>query len=217
MSRRRSMSERLASTTRVSAETGCVEWTGPFTHYGYGRIRIEWKDEPRRSFLAHRVAWEQAHGPIPEGMCVLHRCDNPPCANPEHLFLGTDADNVRDMHEKRRDRCRGEEHGAHKLTDAEVVAIREAYTGGESHRSIARRYGVSQSHISKIMLGKTRSSADGVLTPGRTCCKLTPEQEDEASRQYAAGRLQREIAADFGVHRASVARALARASLRKKE
>lgn len=77
--------------------TPCIEWTGYRDRQGYGRRSIR-----RRLFLVHRLAWEEANGPIPDDLCVLHACDNPPCMNPEHLFLGTRADNNADMDAKGR-------------------------------------------------------------------------------------------------------------------
>ena len=78
--------------------TDCIEWQGPRYPNGYGQVRLP----KQRSRGAHRVAYEQAFGPIPEGMVVCHRCDNPPCVNPEHLFVGTQLDNQRDMRAKGR-------------------------------------------------------------------------------------------------------------------
>lgn len=85
---------------RVDKSGPCWIWTGAQGHHGYGRIGIGGHDGP--TVLAHRVAWELSNGPVPEGLCVLHRCDNPPCVNPDHLFVGTQADNIRDCKEKGR-------------------------------------------------------------------------------------------------------------------
>lgn len=81
----------LRSLTRSPAN-GCLEWSGVTNRRGYGRLQVQ-----GRMVLTHRLAWELANGSIPEGMNVLHRCDNPPCCDPEHLFLGTQKDNVADM------------------------------------------------------------------------------------------------------------------------
>ena len=78
------------------AESGCIEWQGA-TVRGYGCLRI-----PHKTLYAHRVSWETSIGPIPEGLHVLHRCDNRLCVNPKHLFLGTHQDNMNDMSRKGR-------------------------------------------------------------------------------------------------------------------
>jgi HNH endonuclease len=77
--------------------SGCWLWDGAVTNDGYGQVRIN-----NRNFRVHRLAWEQANGLIPEGLSVLHKCDVPSCCNPDHLFLGTQLDNVTDMRTKRR-------------------------------------------------------------------------------------------------------------------
>ena len=94
------LSERVMSKVRVEA-SGCWVWQGSAGKDGYGRM-VYRLDGQRVIRGAHRVSWEVANGPIPEGMHVLHRCDNPPCVNPAHLFLGTQADNMRDMTRKGR-------------------------------------------------------------------------------------------------------------------
>lgn len=81
----------------IKAPSGCIEWTGYRSPAGYGKIRVGGK-----GILAHRFAWELVNGPIPPGMCVCHRCDNPPCCNVAHLWLGTQADNNADMYAKGR-------------------------------------------------------------------------------------------------------------------
>jgi hypothetical protein len=111
-------------------------------------------DRPRG---AHRVAWEVAYGPIPVGLFVLHRCDNRGCVRPEHLFLGTAADNTADMMAKGRHRVnpnplRGTRHANAKLTDARVRTIRASPA---THTDLARKYGVTKQVISAVRKGKT--------------------------------------------------------------
>ena len=117
---------------------GCIEWTGARIPNGYGMKRHH-----GRQVLVHRWAWEQANGPIPEGMYVLHHCDNPPCFNIEHLFLGTHADNMRDKMVKGRFQS--------KLGVEDVVVIRARSANGARHCDLAREYGVSQSHVLNIV------------------------------------------------------------------
>ena len=81
----------------VVTSTGCIEWTGAHNEYGYGILRVN-----RRNIRAHRATWELTNGPIPKGMVICHKCDNPPCCNVDHLFLGTLGDNSRDMASKGR-------------------------------------------------------------------------------------------------------------------
>lgn len=134
--------------------TGCIPWVGSLlASGGYGRIRHRGRDT-----RAHRYAWERVHGPIPTGLLVCHTCDNPPCVNVAHLFLGTDADNVRDM------AIKGRVRGA-KLKPEAVASIRERYAaGGVSQRTLAREFGVSQGTVWAAIDGGTiwRHVARGV-------------------------------------------------------
>lgn len=131
--------------------TGCIEWAGRRAKDGYGRI-----DNGKQGLLTHRYAWELKHGPIPEGLNVLHKCDNPPCCNDEHLFLGTLADNNADRDSKGRQVTpRGESCGTAKLTDKDVIEIRRRLSAGEAYQSIASAFQVSRSCISRIKLGVT--------------------------------------------------------------
>lgn len=128
----------------------CWEWLGSKNSRGYGRV--VWNGKNVR---AHRVAWELANGPIPEGKCVLHYCDNPSCVNPHHLWVGSHADNMHDMVEKGRQVYhRGESHGMSKLTEQDVREIRFFLDAGYSQKALALMYGVSISTISLIKTGK---------------------------------------------------------------
>lgn len=118
---------------------------------GYGIFWLGGKNIP-----AHRYAWYSKFGAIPEGLFVCHRCDNPPCCNPAHLFLGTHEDNVADRTAKDRNaRQRGETNGLAKLDADAVRAIRSARASGQSQKSIAKTVGVDQSNVSLILSGKT--------------------------------------------------------------
>jgi hypothetical protein len=139
----------------------CWEWSASRTQQGYGQFRMAGK-----SVRAHRAAWELANGSIPDGLFVCHRCDNPPCCNPAHLFLGTAEDNVRDMVAKGRhvrplrDESavkfpKGVECHAAKLTEEGVIDIRRRYDAGERGTAIAADFGVSRSLIT--LVGKRRA------------------------------------------------------------
>lgn len=131
----------------------CWEWQGACSN-GYGFLSGV---PPRKWVKAHRVSWKIHNGPIPEGRHVLHTCDNPPCVNPAHLYVGTNADNVHDRAVRKRGRehrteNRGEDHPMSKFTEAEVRAIRAALRTGRTQAEVGRMFGVSQPNVSKIGL-----------------------------------------------------------------
>lgn len=130
---------------------GCWEWAGKLRKDRYARVEIGGVSK-----LVHRLAYEFAAGPIPDGMCVCHACDNPPCCNPAHLFLGTHLDNMRDMYSKGRRRSqKGAEHHRTHLTDDQVLEMRRAYVeNGTTQTELAARFGVSQQQVSLIVRGK---------------------------------------------------------------
>lgn len=126
----------------------CVVWTGPTNPKGYGWITVEGKHQ-----LVHRFVWELCVGPIPPGLCVCHGCDNPPCRNIDHLFLGTKGENSLDMFAKGRNYVlKGEEHGMAKLTWEQAEAIRrERILTGKSYPSLGRQFGVSTSTAFRVV------------------------------------------------------------------
>lgn len=132
--------------------TGCREWTGSIRQVKW---HGQWRNAEGSIELTHRAAWRIFVGPIPEGMFVLHKCDNPLCVNPNHLFLGSQSDNLRDMWSK--DRAKpgvslGEKHGMSKLTADQVLEIRSSSASGAD---LARKLGVTQTTISEIRRRKT--------------------------------------------------------------
>ncbi len=128
----------------------CWGWSGCKNSTGlpYARLSLPGRDTGQAQ--AHRFSWELHNGPIPSGLMVLHSCDNPPCTNPEHLFLGTHADNMADRNAKgRQARQKGTAHGMSKLTPAIVRAIRAA---PGPHKPIGLMFGIHKSHVSQIKL-----------------------------------------------------------------
>ena len=139
--------------SKVDKSGDCWVWTAGTSPLGYGRIYVN----PGGPQLAHRVSWQLAHGLIPEGLYVCHHCDNPPCVRPEHLYVGTDLDNVRDMMNRGRGfRARGDQHGKTKLSEEQVQEIHRLRRSGLLQREIADRFGVHSAHISRVLNGKRR-------------------------------------------------------------
>lgn len=143
--------------------TRCWPWTGSTDPKGYGTFSMP----PSKPVKAHRVAWTLTHGEIPDGANVLHRCDNPPCVNAdEHLFLGTLADNNRDMSDKGRASgnttkgrphlgLAGEVHGMAKLTDAAVRVIRAERAAGSTFVALAQRYRLDVQTVRRAAMRQT--------------------------------------------------------------
>lgn len=140
---------------RAETTDQCWEWPKHHTAAGYGRIWIYPK-----MIYAHRIAWQLTHGAIPDGLHVLHHCDNPPCVNPRHLFVGTAKDNARDMSDKGRAKngmVKGIDHTLAKLTDDDVREIRRVYSpsprksGPFTSISLAAKYRVAKSLIYRIV------------------------------------------------------------------
>ena len=147
---RRDFRERFEEKVYADPNCGCWLWGGTVGSGGYGTIGLGGKGQGNA--LAHRIAYELHNGSIPDGLHVMHKCDNRWCVNPAHLSVGTPADNLRDMREKGRAvYVKGERHGSAKLTEAAVLDIR---TKRLSQHSFARLYGVDQSTISDVQTGK---------------------------------------------------------------
>lgn len=156
----------LAKCDMSSGVDACWPWVGARDRDGYGKAWHQGK-----SYRAHRLAYLLANGSIPAEMVVMHSCDNPPCVNPSHLSVGSVSDNNKDkaakgrsargdshglrLHPERVAHPVGEKHGAHRLTEGDVVAIRDERSRGVPLNVLADRFGVSFGTISKAALGKT--------------------------------------------------------------
>lgn len=163
----RTAKARLESRVKINPETGCHEWTGCVVGFGYGAMQYLGKKR-----TTHRLAWEFNFGPIPDGLWVLHKCDNPPCCNPKHLFLGTPKDNVHDsIAKKRRAKDRGTLNPK-RVDPATMASILQEYFSCEGRvDAIAAKYGVSHKTILNNA-GKFRRGQSGNLNPR---AKLTDE------------------------------------------
>ena len=148
--------ERIAESVS-DGSGGCLEWTRQIDRGGYGRIQISYGDGYSGSWLAHRAVWEAVVGTIPPDTCVCHHCDNRRCVAPDHLFLGSPADNIRDMRAKGRavSPPAGASHHKARLGPGSVREIRRRRALGETCSSLSAEFGVVHSVISSIARRET--------------------------------------------------------------
>ncbi len=147
--------ERFMDKVTIEPNSGCWLWMTALNRWGYGVFYLD----PAR-IQAHRASWLLHRGPIPDGLCVLHHCDNPPCVNPNHLFLGTHSDNAKDRNTKgRAGGARGVLNSHAKLTMDDVSDIRRRSAQGESGGDLARAFGVTACTVHSIVNGKTWRTA----------------------------------------------------------
>lgn len=136
---------------KVDTFGDCWLWTAS-TIRGYGQFHLPRAAQNKQTVYAHRYAWEITNGPIADHLHVCHRCDVPLCVNPNHLFLGTPADNLTDARQKGRLR-----DGAHliKLSDADMLGIQRRYRARENGKQLAAEYGVSLTYLLLVVAGHT--------------------------------------------------------------
>jgi hypothetical protein len=141
--------KRFWSKINKDTESGCYEWKGNLDKNEYGRFKVNYKD-----VRAHRFSYELHHGEIPEGMLVLHSCDNPKCVNPNHLSIGTHKENMLDRNNKNRQyKPKGSLHHNSKLTEEKVLIIKSKLISGEKEVDIAKEFNVSKRTIEHIKSG----------------------------------------------------------------
>jgi hypothetical protein len=141
----KSIEDRFWASCPKGAPDSCWEWKGHRQPKGYGSIH-----QSHKVHMAHRIAYEIHFGPIPDNTQVLHKCDNPPCCNPNHLFLGSIADNMTDKTAKQR-QARGENIGKAKFTESDIREMRRLYDTGVKQVDIAKLFGLSQGHVTRIV------------------------------------------------------------------
>ena len=204
------LADRFWQKVNKQSGTACWLWTGARSlQTGYGSISVQVSTRCHRNILAHRVAWELTHGPIPPGMFVCHLCDNPPCVRPDHLVLGTHAANLFDARQKgRMATVRGERNGQAKLTSDDIVTI-ATLRGTMPQKAIAARFGIHQAHVKDIQLGKRWGHIERPValpqTPAQTAAKLTIEQV-QSIRALRGLHPQRVIAQQFHISQQQVSR-----------
>lgn len=211
-------------------DNGCWNWLGGKDGKGYGVCYV-----PYRTY-AHRLSYELSTGKSPKGMSVCHRCDNPNCINPDHLWLGSHAENMADMKAKGRDAKppihsgqdhwrykypekiqRGEAQANAKLTDAQVIQMRLDYLAGRRQEDIATDNGISSNSVRDITLGRSWKhllGVDGAPTleelkafakqAKKTNAKVTQEIATEIRRRLSIGEIGKDLAVEFGIHKATV-------------
>lgn len=159
---------RFCSKIKIDESDRCWEWSGAPNRFGYRLMKIGGRDGV--NFFSHRISYSLFVGRIPQGLCVCHKCDNPACVNPNHLWLGTKTENTADRHAKGRSRgpvgmaniavrcpwrmARGEKNGVSKLTTSGVIKIRKLRKSGMPLRVIAKKFNVCHKTVMNIEKGR---------------------------------------------------------------
>lgn len=150
---------RIIEYSKIDSVSGCWEWQKSKFPNGYGQTKVE-----RKGTGAHRASWIAFNGPIPEGMQVCHKCDNPGCVNPDHLFVGTGLENIQDSTRKgRRFKPFGVLQGAHKLTEDMVQHIKSLPkpVTMKQAKELGKQFSINPFHVYRIRSGKRWSHLTG--------------------------------------------------------
>lgn len=221
------LSERFWRHVDKRSPDECWGWRGYKLKTGYGLFNLDVsRANKNKSTTASRVAWQLTYGEIPQGKDICHRCDNPPCVNPAHLWIGTPKENTLDMIMKDRHRpgwVPGEKNGQSILTESDVLKIREHYSNDAYSRSeLASIFGVSQSAIKKVCYGYTwkhlkatvsdmarreRRVTTGHIGEKNPACKISTNTVIEIRKLYAEGKYsQDQIGSFYGLKQTHVSR-----------
>lgn len=194
--------ERYSDRIMRGGDDECWIWTGARASKGYGHTYRNGKH-----IYAHRAAYESVHGEgSAHGLLVRHKCDNPPCCNPNHLEVGTAVDNTRDMYERGRNNdVRGEAAGRSIITENQARQIRLLASRGVGRRELSNKFGIAYNSITAVITGKSWSHVGGKLRRmPRASSKLTEPDVKMIKILLKQGKTQSEVASIFGIARCSV-------------
>lgn len=184
--------------SKVQKTDDCWLWTG-FKRSGYGLMHIE-RNRKRSTWSAHRLSFYIHHGYIDDELSVLHSCDVPPCVNPEHLRLGTRADNNLDKNIKNR-------HG-YRITNEQVIDIRSRPLTNTMCRDLAAEFDISVQAVKRILSGESYSWLPGEveIPPQFTSYSLSPEDVEDIVKRASTGKwgIQTRLAEEYGVHKTTI-------------
>jgi hypothetical protein len=186
-------------------EDGCWEWASNKNNMGYGRFSL---GSVIGKKLAHRLSYEEANGPIPNGMHICHKCDNPACVNPDHLFAGTRSDNMTDSAKKGRT-------WNMRLADASVIALLKDYISGMSREAMGKKYGIATCSVDDFTTGSSRKWLHGkhgcpTFEELQSAKRLKPsailnaETVLEIRARLENGEQGKDLAAEYGMHKATI-------------
>jgi len=195
------MVEMLAERSKLNPDNGCIEWMNSRGRGGYGLFELNGK-----MHMAHKLSYQTHIGPVPDGLFVLHSCDNARCINPDHLHIGTHEDNMREMVERNRS-VRGEKHALSKLTTESVLRIVEGIKSGMTTIELASEFNICRTTVSSIMQGTIWPHVTGIK-PGDFNGR-SPLSMNDARRireMKKTGLTNKQIGDMFGVHNSVISR-----------
>lgn len=205
--------ERFEQNYEIDEETGCWEWTGTQHSHGYGQLTIDYKTTG-----AHRFSYKLHNGEIPEGAFICHKCHNPPCVNPDHLYAGDAKSNARDSIDNGDwDAPIGERQGQSNLTDEDALEIRERYANEDiTYADIQGEYGISAPALSNLINGNTWKHVGGPTDTDThermakrgedsTNSKLSENEVREIRDRYGSGDVtMAELGSEYGVSASAI-------------